>query len=114
MIREWREFPDGPTEPRSGFRVAVTFRDGEVLVGTTENLPSSPAGLILVPADPESNNVRVFVVPSAVRSVRTVPGASPVRREPRGRLPQGSRDARLGDARLPAAIRTWLTDPATT
>jgi uncharacterized protein DUF6982 len=34
------EFPENrPMGPRSPFRVAVTFRDGEVLIGTTEDPP---------------------------------------------------------------------------
>ncbi len=111
---ERRDFPDGSTAPPSGFRVAVTFRDGEVLVGTTEDLPSSPDGLVVVPVDPRSNNLRVFVVPSAVRSLRPVPVSKgrALSESPSG-PPPSPRHRRPQEGGLPATIRTWLTHPAT-
>jgi hypothetical protein len=53
-----------------GRKVEVTFRDGEVLVGTTLGYDPSRPGFFLYPADPESNNLRVFAVSTAVRRVR--------------------------------------------
>lgn len=53
-----------------GRRIEVTFFDGEVLVGTTLSYSPEGQGFFLLPADPRTNNVRVFVVTSAVRHVR--------------------------------------------
>jgi hypothetical protein len=105
------EFPkDRPTGPRSGFRVAVTFRDGEVLIGTTENPPSASRGLLVVPADPQSNDLRVYVVPTAVRSVRIVDDVRPVRQGSLGRR-QGALVPEPKGQMLPAAVHSWLASP---
>lgn len=58
-------------ENPSGLKLEVTFADGEVMVGSTALSydPKRP-GNFIIPADPNSNNMRVFVVSSAVRSVR--------------------------------------------
>jgi hypothetical protein len=53
-----------------GRRIEVTFFDQEVLVGTTLSYRPDGQGFFLIPADPRTNNVRVFVVTSAVRHVR--------------------------------------------
>lgn len=56
-----------------GRRIEVTFADDEVVLGTTLNYRADGQGFFLVPADPRANNVRIFVVPSAVRHVRFPP-----------------------------------------
>lgn len=61
------EFEQGAGSGRS---IEVTFSDGEVLAGSTMGYNKTKPGFFLVPSDPESNNVRVFVVHAAVRSVR--------------------------------------------
>ena len=55
-----------------GKRLEVTFADGEVIVGATQAFQPDRAGFFLVPADPRSNNDRVFVVTKAVRSVSVI------------------------------------------
>jgi hypothetical protein len=58
-------------ENPSGLKLEVTFADGEVMVGSTVlNYDSKRQGNFIIPADPNSNNIRVFVVSSAVKSVR--------------------------------------------
>ncbi len=58
-------------EKPSGLKLEVTFADGEVMVGSTLlNYDSKRQGNFIIPADPNSNNIRVFVVSSAVKSVR--------------------------------------------
>ncbi len=54
-----------------GVKLEVTFTDGEVMVGSA-SLGYDPKrqGNFVIPADPRSNNIRVFVVSSAVKSVR--------------------------------------------
>ena len=53
-----------------GRKVEVTFEDGEVMVGSTMTYHHNPSSFFLFPADPKSNNARVFVILSAVRQVR--------------------------------------------
>ena len=58
-------------ESPSGVKLEVTFTDGEVMVGSA-SLGYDPKrqGNFIIPADPDSNNIRVFVVSSAVKSFR--------------------------------------------
>lgn len=57
-------------EKPTGRKVEVTFTDGEVLVGSTLGYDLKRPGFFLFPADPHSNNIRVFAVSSAVKKVR--------------------------------------------
>ncbi len=50
-------------------RVEVTFKDGEVLRGTTPRYHSAHGGFFLVPADGASNNVYCYVVEAATSEV---------------------------------------------
>jgi hypothetical protein len=59
-----------PEDKPSGRKIEVTFKDGEVLVGTTLGYDPNRPGFFLFPADPKSNNVRVFAVTTAVKKVR--------------------------------------------
>jgi cyanophycinase-like exopeptidase len=53
-----------------GKRMVVTFRDGEALRGTSIGAGLLGNGFYLFPADPRSNNKRIFVIRSAVKAVR--------------------------------------------
>ena len=58
---------------QNGCRKAeVTFRDGEKLVGTTDAYNPQKVGFFLVPADPRSNNFRVFVITKNATQVRWI------------------------------------------
>ena len=58
-------------EKPGGVKLEVTFTDGEVLVGSTPlGYDPKRQGFFVTPADPKSNNLRVFVVASAVKGVR--------------------------------------------
>ena len=58
-------------ENPGGVKLEVTFADGEVLVGSTPlGYDPKRQGFFVTPADPGSNNLRVFVVASAVKGVR--------------------------------------------
>ncbi len=67
---EKKKFPE--KEKPTGKKVEVTFKDGEILVGTTLGYDPSRPGFFVFPADPGSNNMRVFVVSPAVRKVRYI------------------------------------------
>jgi hypothetical protein len=68
QYNERKEYLEG--DKPSGRKIEVTFKDGEVLVGTTLGYDPSRPGFFLFPADPKSNNVRVFAVTTAVKKVR--------------------------------------------
>ena len=75
FVRDFRgdsEYVEDKTfdQASPGRRIEVTFFDNEVLVGTTLSYRPDGHGFFLSPADPNGNNVRVFVVTSAVRHVR--------------------------------------------
>ena len=70
----------------AGQHVEVRFRDGEVIVGTADSPRTDALGFFLVPADPESNNLRVYVVAAATRAVYPLPSRADVRRPARPRL----------------------------
>ena len=53
-----------------GRKIEVTFYDGEVMVGSTLSYNPSRQGFFLFPADPNSNNLRAFVLFSAIKSIR--------------------------------------------
>jgi len=53
-----------------GRLMEVTCKDGEVIVGTTTGYDPKRPGFFLFPIDLSSNNARVYVVASAVRSTR--------------------------------------------
>ena len=65
--QERKEFD--PKKPAIGRRIKVEFRDGEVLIGTTQAYEPTRPGFFLIPADATSNNQRCYVPNSAVRRV---------------------------------------------
>lgn len=52
-----------------GRKIRVTFGDDEELLGTTQGYAPDRPGFFVVPADPECNNERIFVVTAAARRV---------------------------------------------
>lgn len=69
-----KDHDDFPDTPAQGRRLIVHFADGEKLVGTTTAFAPGCPGFFVVPADPEGNNERVFVVRSAVKRIEWVEG----------------------------------------
>jgi len=66
--KERKDFTEG--DQTYGQKVEVTFADGERLVGTTTSYDLERLGFFLFPVDQKSNNIRVFVVSTAVSNVR--------------------------------------------
>jgi hypothetical protein len=58
-------------EPR-GRKVQVTFRDGEVVTGSTLGYKPNEQGFFVVPANKRGNNLRVYVVTAAIRHIRII------------------------------------------
>jgi len=52
-----------------GRKLKVVFKDGEVIIGTTQGYQPNRPGFFLIPADPQSNNERCFIVTAATKSV---------------------------------------------
>ena len=61
-----------PHKPALGRKIRITFKDGEILVGTTQGYQPGRAGFFVVPADSDSNNERCFVVSAAASDVSFV------------------------------------------
>jgi len=68
LYNERKKYLEG--EKPSGKKVEVTFKDGEVLVGSTLGYDPGRPGFFFFPADPRSNNIRVFAVSPSVKNVR--------------------------------------------
>ena len=68
QYQERKKYVQG--EKPSGQKVEVTFVDGEVLVGSTLGYDLKRQGFFVLPADPKSNNIKVYVVSSSVERVR--------------------------------------------
>ena len=58
-----------PSRPQAGRRIRVVFSDGEVLVGTTQGYQPGRPGFFVVPADPDANTERCYVVAASTREV---------------------------------------------
>lgn len=52
-----------------GRKVRVSFKDGEVLIGSSVGCDPKRQGFFLFPADPETNNLKAYAVMSAVSKV---------------------------------------------
>ena len=61
---ERKEFITG--DLAQGRKVEVTFVDGEIIQGSTVGYDPQRPGFFLLPVDQGSNNIRIFVVTSAV------------------------------------------------
>ena len=67
-VDDGRSFDRAP----AGRKAQVTFRDGEVMLGSTLNYRPNGQGFFLLPASARSNNIRVYVVNAAIRHMRFV------------------------------------------
>ncbi len=68
QYHERKKYLEG--EKPSGKKVEVTFKDGEVIVGSTLGYDRSRPGFFVFPVDTNANNIRVFAVSPAIRNVR--------------------------------------------
>jgi hypothetical protein len=62
---ERKEFADG--DRPKGPKVEVTFADGEILQGSVLRYKTQETGFFLFPVDPDSNNLAIFAVNTAVK-----------------------------------------------
>jgi hypothetical protein len=59
-----------PREKVQGRLIEVTFRDGEVLLGSTTGYDPKRSGFFFFPIDPKSNNIKAYIVSSGIEAVR--------------------------------------------
>jgi hypothetical protein len=67
---EQKNFSAG--EKTLGRRVEVTFQDGEIIVGSTLGYDQKRNGFFIYPADPKSNNIKAYLISSAIKMVRQI------------------------------------------
>ena len=53
-----------------GLKIKVTFMDNETIIGSTMGYNKQRKGFFILPIDPECNNIRVYVVASALKDVK--------------------------------------------
>jgi hypothetical protein len=58
-----------PNKSTVGRKIKVLFKDGELMVGTTNGYQPGRPGFFVVPADPNSNIDRCYVLASATQEV---------------------------------------------
>lgn len=64
--RERKSFAAGRV---TGRKIRCEFADGEVVTGTTQTYDATRVGFFVVPADPNANNARIFVLNAATTRV---------------------------------------------
>jgi hypothetical protein len=67
QYNEKKEFD--PSIPLVGRKIKVIFKDGELMVGTTNGYQPTRPGFFLIPADINSNNERCYIVTPATVQV---------------------------------------------
>jgi hypothetical protein len=68
--RDFQRFAGGPAEASQGKKIAVHFKDGEFVCGYTLAFRAERDGFFILPADPKSNNLRLYILAHATREVR--------------------------------------------
>ena len=70
-----RGFIGAPATTVQGKKVAVRFRDNELLCGYTLSFSPDRPGFFITPSDAASNNLRVYVVTAAAVEIKAGPAA---------------------------------------
>jgi len=73
--RDHRGFIQAPAETSHGKKLAVRFKDGELMCGYSLSYSPDRDGFFVFPADPGSNNLRVYVVTASTAEVKAGPAA---------------------------------------
>jgi hypothetical protein len=67
--------------PEYGRKIAVRFKDGELLCGFATSYSADREGFFISPADHGSNNERIYVVRAATQAVKAGPAAEVLARQ---------------------------------
>lgn len=73
----------GTSAQNQGKKIAVQFKDGEILCGFTLSYTSDRSGFFVMPADEAGNNLRVYVLKHATRKVAVGPAADELAKQQR-------------------------------
>jgi hypothetical protein len=73
--RDVRGFLNAPSDNMHGKKIAVRFKDGELLCGYTLTFTPDREGFFVFPADPGSNNQRIYVITSSTSEIKAGPAA---------------------------------------
>ena len=73
--RDLRGFISGPGETSQGKKLAVRFKDGELLCGYSLSYLPDREGFFMFPSDSQSNNLRIYVIAAATLEVKAGPAA---------------------------------------
>jgi Family of unknown function (DUF6982) len=69
--------------PSLGKKIAVQFKDGEIICGYTLSYSTDRSGFFLLPADEGGNNLRVYVLKHATKKVAVGPAADELAKQQR-------------------------------
>ena len=79
FVKEYDGNPDyhetnefDPSMPLVGRKIKVIFKDGELMVGTTNGYQPIRPGFFLIPADSNSNNERCYVITPATTEIMLI------------------------------------------
>jgi hypothetical protein len=75
---EARGFGRATADISRGKKVAIRFKDGEVVFGYTLTYMPDRSGFFITPADPSSNNLRIYVLTHATREIKVGPMADAI------------------------------------
>ena len=73
--RDLRGFLASPGETAQGKKIAVRFKDGELLCGYSLSYMPDREGFFMFPSDSGSNNLRIYVIVAATVEVKAGPAA---------------------------------------
>lgn len=73
--RDLRGFIAAPGETAQGKKLAVRFKDGELLCGYSLSYLPDREGFFMFPSDSGSNNLRIYVLAAATVEVKAGPAA---------------------------------------
>lgn len=76
-----RGFLAAPGETNQGQKIAVRFKDGELLCGYSLTYLPDRDGFFVFPADSGGNNLRIYVVAAATAEVKPGPAADSLARK---------------------------------
>ena len=68
-------FDRATTDISRGKKIAIRFKDGEVVFGYTLTYMPDRSGFFITPADPSSNNLRIYVLTHGTSTVKVGPAA---------------------------------------
>ena len=69
--REVKKYGSKEAMPE-GVAVRIKFKDNEMVEGLAANTNLSSMGFFLTPADPSSNNIRIFVIKSSLEEYEVI------------------------------------------